>query len=369
MQSITIRSHAGAYRVVCGPGAVRELWPLVHDAKQSSRVFVLSAPRIWKLCGAQLLDHIGVAKEVSAVLFDDREAVKSLGTVEFVCRKLVRAGADRRCVLVALGGGVVGDVAGFVAASYLRGVRLVHVPTTLVAQVDSAIGGKTGVNLPEGKNLVGAFYPPKLVVADPGMLRSLPDREYRSGLYEVIKYAVIGDSSLFDELENDLHRLLRRDGQALAPIVPRCIRAKARVVEKDEQESGMRQILNFGHTLGHALEAATRYRRFLHGEAVAWGMMGATVLAVVTDKLGEKGGERILRLIAGVGDLPSLRGIQTERILALLPGDKKSQGGRPRWVLPRSIGKVEWGIEIPDGEVAEVLATLPNAFAAARGGR
>ena len=162
---------------------------------------------------------------------------------------------------------MVGDVAGFAAATYLRGVRLVHVPTTLVAQVDSAIGGKTGVNLPEGKNLVGAFYPPKLVIADPGVLRTLPHREYRSGIYEVVKYGVIADEKLFEFLERRMDAVLRRDPAALAWIIPRCVAIKARVVGADERESGLRQILNFGHTLGHALEAATKYRRFLHGEA------------------------------------------------------------------------------------------------------
>ena len=197
------------------------------------------------------------------ILFDDSEAAKRLSTVEAIARALVRAGADRHSVLVAVGGGVVGDVAGFAAATYLRGVRLVHIPTTLVAQVDSSIGGKTGVNLPEGKNLVGAFYPPKLVIADPNLLRTLPHREFRSGLYEVVKYGVIADARAFR-----ISRKAHAGGAAARPwqrsrwIIPRCAAIKAHVVSEDEREGGLRQILNFGHTIGHALEAVTGYRRF-----------------------------------------------------------------------------------------------------------
>ena len=216
---------------------------------------------MWRLWGREVARALGISPR-RAILFDDSEAAKRLATVEDIARKLVRAGADRHCVLVAVGGGVVGDVAGFAAATYLRGVRLVHVPTTLVAQVDSSIGGKTGVDLPEGKNLVGAFYPPKLVIADPELLRTLPHREYRSGLYEVVKYGVIADAKLFRFLEAHMNRVLRRDPAALDWIIQRCIAIKARVVNEDEREGGLRKILNFGHTLGHALEAATRLSPF-----------------------------------------------------------------------------------------------------------
>jgi len=197
-----------------------------------------------------------------------------------------------------LGGGVVGDAAGFAAATYRRGGRMGDVPTTRVAQVDSAIGGKTGVDVPEGKNLVGAFHPPTLVIVDPDMRRTLPHREYRSGLYEVVKYGVIADAKLFEFLEEHMNAVLRRDAAALDWIIPRCIAIKARVVTKDEREAGLRKILNFGHTLGHALEAATGYKRFLHGEAIAWGMMAATLLAVARN-----------RTLEAEGSIPSQRSI------------------------------------------------------------
>ena len=243
---------------------------------------------MWRYWGRPLTKIFGKAPR-GAILFDDAESAKRIATVEGIARELVRAGADRRAVIVAVGGGVVGDVAGFAAATYLRGVRLVHIPTTLVAQVDSAIGGKTGVDLPEGKNLVGAFYPPRLVIADPATLATLPHREFRAGLYEVIKYGVIADAKLFDFLERRMDAILRRDPRALGWIISRSAAIKARVVSEDEREGGLRQILNFGHTLGHALETATGYKRFLHGEAVGWGMLGATLLAVGTGRLARVG--------------------------------------------------------------------------------
>jgi 3-dehydroquinate synthase len=308
----------------------------------------------------------GKQNRVTAILFDDREAAKDLTTIELIARQLVRCGADRHATVVAMGGGVTGDVAGFAAATYLRGVRLVHIPTTLVAQVDSSIGGKTGVNLPEGKNLVGAFYPPKLVISDPHVLRTLPHREYRSGLYEVIKYAIIADPELFRFLENRMLALLRRDATALSRVIARCIRIKAQVVTKDEHETGLRHILNFGHTLGHALEAATRYRRFLHGEAIGWGMIAATLFALATGRLREKDATRILRLVAAVGPLPPVSRIQARRLRSALASDKKARSGRTLWVLPSRIGKVEWGLYLPQALVRRTLAELPAIAAMAR---
>jgi 3-dehydroquinate synthase len=294
------------------------------------------------------------------ILFNDSESAKRLSTVEEIARKLLRRGADRQCVVVAVGGGVVGDVAGFAAATYLRGVRLVHIPTTVVAQVDSAIGGKTGVDLPEGKNLVGAFYPPEVVIADANLLRTLPQRQYRSGLYEVVKYAIIADRELFQFLERRMPAILRRDPGALAWIVPRCVRVKARVVGKDERESGLRQILNFGHTLGHALEAATGYRRFLHGEAVGWGMIAATLLAVGSDRVGQGEASRIIRLIRAVGPLPALGALRMATLRSIMAGDKKARGGRVLWVLPKAFGEVEWGIEVPWDLLHLAIRELPS---------
>src|SRR5580658_6722619 len=370
MPTIRIHSSGGAYNVQCAPGGLAQAGAGVARLGETTGIYVLSSPRVWEHWGGQLLRALGKGKRkrvpVRAMLFDDSEAAKDLATIEQIARQLVLAGADRHATIVALGGGVVGDVAGFAAATYLRGVRLVHVPTTLVAQVDSSIGGKTGVNLPEGKNLVGAFYPPKLVIADPQVLRTLPHREYRSGLYEVVKYGIIADSELFEFLERRMLALLRRDAAALSWVIARCIRIKAHVVAKDEREGGLRHILNFGHTGGHALEAATRYRRFLHGEAIAWGMLAATLFGLATDRLRESEATRMLRLIASVGPVPSLAGVRAAQLRPILAGDKKARGGRVLWVLPRRLGKVEWGVELPWTLVSRTFAELPALSATAK---
>jgi 3-dehydroquinate synthase len=300
------------------------------------------------------------------ILFDDREAAKCLATIEGICRNLVRARADRQALLVAVGGGVVGDVAGFAASSYLRGVRILHVPTTVVGQVDSAIGGKTGVDLPEGKNLIGAFYPPQLVLADPLVLRTLPARQFRSGLYEVIKYGVIGDPELFEFLERRFGALLRMDIRALEWVIERCIRAKARIVSRDERETGLRQILNFGHTIGHALESLTEYKLFLHGESVAWGMLGATLIAVGMNRLGEQDASLIASLVARCGRLPRLPRISPAALSRTIAADKKSRAGHVGWVLPKRIGAVDIGVHVPEKLVAMAWRELPEFFARAR---
>jgi 3-dehydroquinate synthase len=359
MPIIRVASSNGAYNVHCAAGTLRRAGLLLARLRDLTGVFVLTSPAVWTHWERGVRRALAKHKSLRVILFDDSEASKDLQTIEALTRQLVLAGADRRAAIVAVGGGVVGDVAGFAAATYLRGVRLVHVPSTLVAQVDSSVGGKTGVNLAEGKNLVGAFYPPKFVVTDPEMLLTLPHREYRSGLYEVVKYALIADPELFTFLERRMLALLRRDPGALAWVIARCLRIKAHVVAKDEREGGLREILNFGHTLGHALEAATKYRRFLHGEAIAWGMIYATLLGVATDRFQEADATRFIRLVASVGPLPGVSGIRAAQMRSILAGDKKARGGRVRWVLPRRIGKVEWGVELPGALVSRTFAALP----------
>ncbi|MGA9593103.1 MAG: 3-dehydroquinate synthase [Candidatus Acidiferrales bacterium] len=365
MPIIRVRSSAGSYDVHSHSGSLARASSLISRLSDVTSVFLLSSPRVWSHLNQKVRRSLPGISRRRVILFDDAEAAKNLHTVEALCRALVQSGADRRSVLVAVGGGVVGDVAGFVAASYLRGVRLVHIPTTLVAQVDSSIGGKTGVDLPEGKNLVGSFHPPSLVIADPDLLSTLPHREFRSGLFEVIKCGIIADPALFDFLERHLLSCLRRDPAALARIIDRSIRIKARVVSRDERESGLREILNFGHTLGHGFESATHYRRFLHGEAIAWGMAAATLLSVASADLAPHHGERILRLIARVGPLPALDGIRASELRRIVAGDKKSRGGRIRWVLVPRVGHARSGIEVPWKVVSQALAALPAMLARA----
>jgi 3-dehydroquinate synthase len=358
LQKIIVDAPSKRYAVYCGKGALRELGPVVRGIAGTAGVFVLTSPNVARRWERPVLSALRLARGAKPILFDDREAAKNLATVEKVCRELIRAGADRHSTLVAVGGGVVGDVVGFVAASYLRGVKLIHVPTTLVAQVDSAVGGKTGVNLAEGKNLVGAFYQPDAVIVDPATLKTLPEREYRSGIYEVIKYGIISDSKLFRVCERELEGILDRDPAALNVIIPRCVRAKARVTALDEREAGLRETLNFGHTFAHALESVTNYCVFRHGEAVAWGIIAATLLGIAAANLPLHDAARIIRLVRRVGPLPALPKVSAAGLLAAMRSDKKSQGGRLRFVLPTKIGTVRTGVKLPEPLVSLVWNTL-----------
>ena len=362
MKKISVRAANGKYDVLCGRGVLRELPRLVSRIRQDRAVFVISSPRVWRRWGSRVEKLLAGARRAT-ILIDDGETAKNLSTVERACRDLVRAGADRRALIVAVGGGVVGDVAGFVAASYARGIGLIHVPTTVVAQVDSAIGGKTGVNLPDGKNLVGAFYPPQGVVADPEMLSTLPPREFRSGIYEIIKYGVIGDAKLFEFLEGNLEKVLRRERAALAYVIERSISQKARVVSEDEHESGLREILNFGHTFAHALESVTRYRKYLHGEAVGWGMIVAARLAVEKGMLSPRDEERVARVISRVGPLPAWPFAPPSRLIVAMQADKKTRAGRLRFVLPERIGRVRCGVESESEMLVRVLRECAIAAA------
>lgn len=356
MKQITVTTPSRTCAVRVARGGMAHLGAALA-ALGGGRVMVLSSPRVWRHHGRTIHSGLrGCAPRL--VLFNDAERNKRLHTVEKIARQLAAAGADRQCIVAAVGGGVVGDVAGFVAASYLRGVRLVHVPTTLVAQVDSAIGGKTGVNLPEGKNLVGAFYQPDLVLTDPDALRTLPAREYRSGLYEVIKYGILGDATLFAFLERELPALLGQKAKPLDGVIARCVRMKARVVSRDEREAGLREVLNLGHTFAHALETATAYRRYLHGEAVGLGLRAAAHLATRMKMLPPQDAQRIATLVARVGKIPPWPACSEAKLLQIMKGDKKARGGNLRLVLPRRIGQVRTGVEAPERLVRETLRAM-----------
>jgi 3-dehydroquinate synthase len=336
---IRVRSAAGEYAVLCGAGILRDSAGEIAKLGEFSSVHVLTSPKVWRAAGKAVKAAIPRDALKNVHLFDDAETKKSMQTVEALCRKLTRAGADRKSLIIAVGGGVVGDVAGFVAASYLRGVALVHVPTTLVAQVDSSIGGKTGVNLPEGKNLVGAFYPPRLVVIDTNLLRTLPGRQFRSGIAEVIKYGVIADAELFAYLAQNMEKLLHQNRDALEYVIPRCVEIKADVVGRDERESGLREILNFGHTFGHALESVTKYRRYLHGEAVAWGMIAATLVGRELGITRNDDVSRVVSLIRGIGKMPDWPRVAHKILIAAMLSDKKTRAGKLRFVVSPHIGE------------------------------
>ena len=322
------------------------------------RVFVVTQAPVRKHWGGVLRRSFSDAgREVEVIEMPDGERSKTLSQLEKLASKLVSRGADRQSVILALGGGVVGDVAGFLASVFMRGIPVVQIPTTLVAQVDSAIGGKTGVNLKSGKNLLGTFHQPLAVLADPDVLATLPEREYRSGLFEAMKYGVIRNPAIFELMEANRDALLGRDGALLETLITECIRVKADVVSADERESGERRILNFGHTIGHALEVETDYKQFLHGEAVGWGMIAATMIGAgmqITDPLTA---QRIIGLVLAYAPLPRVD-VNSEGVAKRLLSDKKTVDGVPHFILPTSIGKVEVVNTVPARAVIQAVEEI-----------
>jgi 3-dehydroquinate synthase len=350
MRRLRVSSGEGDYEVVVGRGA----WKGLGRLKGYTSVFVLTEKLVWKRWGNEFAVDAGWSSP-RPIFVPSGESSKSLAMVERVAAALLARGADRRSLLVAFGGGVVGDLAGFVASTYMRGIDCIQVPTTVVAQVDSAIGGKTAVNIRAMKNLVGTFFPPRLVLADPTVLASLSGRAFQSGLYEVVKHAMLSGPSLFRLLESKVAGLEASQTSALEAIVARAVQVKVDVVSSDEREGGLRRVLNLGHTYGHALEEVTGYRRFLHGEAVAWGLILVTHLAELLGVLDSSTGQRMVNLVRQVGPLPPIRDIRAERVLRLLPRDKKAVGGRIHWVLPEAVGKVRVTPDVPDAAVASAL--------------
>ena len=293
--------------------------------------------------------------EVLPIALPPGEALKRLSQASELYDRMADAGMDRKSLVVALGGGVIGDLAGFVAATYMRGVPLLQVPTSLLAQVDSAVGGKVAVNHPRAKNMIGAFYQPRGVLIDVGVLRTLPVEDYRSGLAEVVKHGVILDADLFAFLEQHVDPVRQRDAACLTHVVAASCRLKAQVVQADEVESGYRAILNYGHTLGHALDATAGYGRFRHGETVALGMVFASRVAERLGMVGPEVTERQERLLEALGLPTALEATDPSAMLAAMRLDKKSVGGQLRLVLPRAIGSVEVNCTVSDDAILEVL--------------
>jgi 3-dehydroquinate synthase len=357
---IIVKSSSGNYSVVCGSGILRSAAREISSLGKFSSQHLVSSPTVWRSIGGAVRRGLKLREKRALHLVDDAESAKNLRTVEALHRSLIRAGADRHSLLIAVGGGVVGDVAGFAAATYLRGVALVQVPTTLIAQVDSALGGKTGVNLPEGKNLVGAFYPPRHVIADPEVLATLPERQFRGGLAEVIKYGIIADKKLFAYLEIHFDKLLHRDPASLDHIIATSVKIKAHVVSRDEHECGLREILNFGHTFAHALETVTNYRRYQHGEAVAWGMMAAALLGHEAGLTPANDASRIICLVRRMGTLPPWPRVSSKTLIAAMRSDKKSRAGKLRFVLAPHVSKAHTYDDIPPALVERVLHFAPG---------
>ena len=338
-----------------GDGVTDRLPELLDAQSIGARRFIASSPVIWRLHGERIQRALGGGEPI---LVPDGERFKNLQSVSRIYEALIRANADRGSALIAVGGGVIGDTAGFAAATYLRGITLVHVPTTLLAQVDSSIGGKVGVNHALGKNLIGAFHQPAVVAIDPSLLGTLPRREFRSGLYEVIKYGMIASRGLFDRVARDTKAIFARDPAVLGPAIVESCQIKADVVSKDERESGLRRILNYGHTVGHALEAVTKYRRFTHGEAIAYGMLAAADLAVARGALAERERQALAQLITLLGPLPPIGDLAIPEVLEAVRRDKKVVHGRLHFVIAIEIGATMTVDDVTEDEFRQVLARL-----------
>jgi 3-dehydroquinate synthase len=318
------------------------------------KVFVVSNEDVWRLHGGRLRAGLsGLAYEV--IFLPPGEEQKRLTHVEKAAEEMVAHGGDRSSVVIAFGGGIVCDMAGFLAAIFMRGVPVLQAPTTLLAQVDAAVGGKTGVNLVSGKNLIGSFHQPAAVLIDPGVLETLPEREYRAGLYEIIKAGVIRSQPLFQFLTDRYRDVLARDANAVDYIIAESVRIKAEVVTADERETDLRRILNLGHTFGHALEAETAYTRFLHGEAVAFGMKAAVYLSEMTGHLSAEDSVDILETLRLYGPIPPLDGVSAERLLGRLGSDKKTIRGKVHFVLPEKVGAAKIVSGIDETPVLEAI--------------
>lgn len=346
------------YPVFLGRGLSRNLGPRLRRLWPQGRVAVITHRRLDRLYGdliRRALRQAGLS--AASLFFPEGERAKNLDTVRRLYTELLRFGLGREDGLVALGGGVVGDTAGFVAATYLRGISYVQVPTSLLAQIDSALGAKVGVNHPLGKNLIGAFHRPSAVFIDPALLASLPAREFRSGLFELLKYGFIGAPALFREMEKTPGGF-RPKAARLDRAIATAVRLKLDVVRSDEKESGRRRILNFGHTIGHGLEAAGKYRYLTHGEAVGWGMIAAVRLAARRRLIGSRLAERMEAAVRGVGPLPSLRRLRVETIMKAIRKDKKIGPKGIRFVLPVGLGRVEVAEAMSEEEIRWALTGL-----------
>lgn len=355
MKTVRVNLGPRSYSIHIGSGLLNDLGSHLNEFNYGKKILMISNPSVAALYGHTVKESLTRSGfEVITSEIGDGEEHKTLATAEKIYDLAFSRELDRRCPVVALGGGVVGDVAGFVAATYLRGVPFIQVPTTLLAQVDSSVGGKVAVNHPKGKNIIGAFYQPGLVLADTDTLGTLPDREIKSGLAEVIKYGVIWSTEFFTWLEENIEKLLGGVGETLAAAVWESCRIKARVVEEDETEQGLRAILNFGHTVGHAVEALTEYKVYTHGEAVGIGMAEAARLAEVLGMLNSSDRERIVNLIRRTGlpvDLPE--GLSPEDMIESFYHDKKVTDGRLTFVLPEGIGRVSIRKDIEEAVLKE----------------
>ncbi len=359
MIDVPVKLGPRSYRILVGAGLLSQAGPEISRLGVGRKLALLTDPAIQSLYGEIVAQSLaGAGFDVTTVLLPEGERAKTLEVAASTWDRLLEAGLDRGSAVIALGGGAVGDLAGFVAATYMRGMHFVQLPTTLLAQVDASIGGKTAIDHPRAKNLIGAFHQPRLVLADTGALQSLPEREYRSGLAEVIKHGIVLDAGYFDEVERNAAALAKREPETLEQIVAGSCRLKASVIERDEQEAELRHVLNYGHTIGHAIEAVTGYARFAHGEAVSLGMVAE---AGVAERLGLAATEtraRQVHLLETMGLPVREVGEAPERVIEAMARDKKGKEGRVPFVLAPEIGRFRIVFDVPKPVILEALAEL-----------
>jgi 3-dehydroquinate synthase len=358
MRTVSVQLVNRSYEIKIAPGLLKHLGGECARLKLGGRCAIITDTNAGKHFAKPVYESLLKAGfEPVLITVPAGEKSKRISVVEKCYDQLAAHRLERKSFIVALGGGVVGDLAGFIAATYLRGIPFVQIPTTLLAQVDSSVGGKTGVNLGAGKNLVGAFYQPRLVLCDLETLKTLPEREFRAGLSEVIKYGIIFDAKLFVQLERDLSKILKRETKTLSEIIARCCEIKAEVVSQDETETGLRAILNFGHTIGHAIENSFGYGKYLHGEAISIGQIIESKLSFVMAGLPGRDAGRIRDLIKRTG-LPyfiKLTITQRQKMFEAMKLDKKVSGGEIKFVLAEKIGKVRFDQKVPADLIEEVL--------------
>jgi 3-dehydroquinate synthase len=352
MFTYVVQTPQRSYPALVGRGVLDRLGDYIPAGV--GKLFILSTYEVWtRQCTRLARGLAGYSHEV--LLIPGGEEHKRLQCIEHLAEEMAIRGGDRSSLVIAFGGGVVNDMGGFLAAIFMRGVQVIQLPTTLLAQVDAGIGGKTGVDLVAGKNLVGVFHQPLAVLIDPEVLATLPEREYRGGLFEVVKCGIIRSPELFTLLDQRREEVLARKPDVVEQLISECVRIKAEVVSDDERDTGLRRILNFGHTVGHALEAETGYSRFVHGEAVGFGMRAAVHLAVRTGHVAAADAEAMLRLIEAYGPVPSLEGITADALAARLLTDKKTIKGQVHFVLPERIGQVTVVTGIADDVVRAAI--------------
>jgi 3-dehydroquinate synthase len=358
MPSYAVRTAQRTYPAIVERGCLAR----VHESipAKAGKVFVASTADVWELYGTALERGLD-GRSFELLLFPGGEPRKRLAEVETLAERMLEKGGDRSSIVVALGGGILTDIAGFLAAIFMRGIPVIQIPTTLLAQVDAAVGGKTGVNLVGGKNLIGSFHQPLAVYIDPAVIDTLPEREYRAGLFEVVKHGIIADAELFRIMRECSDAVKRHAPEVLDRMIADSVRIKADVVSNDEKENDLRRILNFGHTFGHALEAETEYKRFLHGEAVAWGMKAAVRLSVLEELLAESDAREMDACIDSYGPLPALDGISRDRIAARLVSDKKTVQGKIHFVLVEGVGRVKIVAGVAEDRVHAAIDAAMNA--------